>query len=105
MIKEHTVIRQFATILNITVVHAPIRNWWKVIEIDSRQGCFSLTIEDIFSIIKDLLKLSITLPDSSMVVATGCEMLQLPRETVVEKLGEFKESYGAKTMETLSEAC
>ncbi|MFH1798699.1 MAG: hypothetical protein ABH844_05120 [Candidatus Omnitrophota bacterium] len=32
-------------------------------------------------------------------------LLQLPRETVVEKLGEFRESYGRNAMETVSKAC
>ncbi|GEM_PF-2665993 len=32
-------------------------------------------------------------------------MLQLPRETLVEKLGEFRESYGRNAMETVSKAC
>jgi len=41
-----------------------------------------------------------------MVVAAGCEKLQLPRVTVVEKLGEFRESYGRESAkETLSKAC
>ncbi len=49
--------------------------------------------------------------DKCVLVCSNCHreihagMLQLPRETVVEKLGEFRESYGRNAMETVSKAC
>ena len=49
--------------------------------------------------------------DKCVLLCSNCHrevhagLLQLPRVTLVEKLGEFRESYGRNAMEILSKAC